>query len=265
MTEAERLRRAQFAFAAHIRDPGGAPLPAGVEDRRMKIYRELFFNNLRDLLGRSFPVMRRILGTERWEAMVRDWLVRHRAVTPLFLELPREFLHYLAEEREPRPEDPPFLAELAHYEWVELALSIDEREIDDVDADPEGDLLAGRPVLSPLAWSLSYAWPVHRLSPDFQPAEPPPEPTRLVVSRNRADEIGFLEINVVTARLLELLAAAEPAPRTGRECLLQIAAELAHPAPETVVGGGAELLAGLRARDVILGAAARPDDKAGPA
>jgi uncharacterized protein len=259
MADGERLRRAQFEFAAHIRDPEHAPAPPGIEDRRLAIYRELFFNNIRDLLGKSFPVLRKLLGEHAWAAMVRDWLVRHRARTPLFLELPQEFLHYLLEERAPSAADPPFLAELAHYEWVELALSIDEREADLPGVDPDGDLLRGRPVLSPLAWSLAYEWPVHRISPDFRPAQPPAEPTRLVVYRDRGDRVGFLEINLVTARLLELLATeAVPGP-TGRECLLQIAAELSHAAPETVVAGGAEILAELRARDVLLGAREETD------
>jgi uncharacterized protein len=259
MAEGERLRRAQFEFAAHIRDPEHAPAPAGIEDRRMAIYRELFFNNVRDLLGRSFPVLKKLLGEEAWSAMVRDWLVRHRAQTPLFLELPQEFLHYLLEERAPGKEEPPFLAELAHYEWVELALSIDEREPDLPGVDVDGDLLEGRPVLSPLAWSLVYAWPVHRISPGFRPTSTPAEPTRLVVYRDRRDRVGFLEINLVTARLLELLGEESPPRPTGRDCLLQIAAELSHPEPDTVVAGGAAILAELRARDVLLGTLENPD------
>jgi len=254
MAESSRLKRAQLEFAAHIRDPEHAPAPPGIEDRRMAIYRELFFNNVRDLLGRSFPVIRKLLGDAAWDAVVRDWLVRHRARTPLFLELPREFLAYLQEERDPAAADPPFLAELAHYEWVELALSIDERDPDMTGIKEEADLLAGRPVLSPLAWSLAYTWPVHRISPEYRPAEPPPEPTRLVVYRDRRDRMGFLKINVVTARLFELLAAeASPRP-TGRECLLGIAAELGHANAAAVVDAGATLLADLRARDIILGA-----------
>lgn len=255
---ASPLQRLQYDFAAHIRDPEHVPAPQGIEDRRMAIYRELFFNNVEDLLGRAFPVLRRILGKPRWEAMLRDWFVRHRARTPLFLELSQEFLHYLAAERATSEDDPPFLLELAHYEWVELALSIDERELETAGVDPEGDLLAGQPVMSPLAWPLVYAWPVHRLSPDFQPASPPAEATRLVVYRDRNDQVGFLEINLVTARLLELLASAGEAPLSGRDCLLRIAAELSHPSPDAVVAGGAEILAGLRRRDVLLGTAAAP-------
>ncbi len=259
MTERDRLRRLQFEFAAHIRDPEHAPAPAGIEDRRMQIYRELFYNNLRDLLGRSFPVLKKILGEAAWNEIVRDWLRRHRAQTPLFLELPQEFLAYLQDERQPMPGDPPFMLELAHYEWVELALGIDEREIDDAALDASGDLLEGCPVVSPLAASLAYTWPVHRIAPAYQPAEPPAEPTRLLVYRDRKDEVGFIEINAVTARLLELLDVPPDARRSGRACLLQIAAELAHPEPEAVLSGGLEILSGLQARDVIIGVAPCPD------
>jgi len=256
VADSEALRRLQHAFAAHIRDPEGNPAPEGLEDRRLAIYRDLFFNNLRDLLGRSFPVSRKILGEAAWQRMVRDWLIRHRAQTPLFLELPQEFLAYLAEERTPAPDEPPFLAELAHYEWVELALAIDERDIISLDVDGDGDLLGGVPVLSPLAWSLAYEWPVHRLSPDYQPATPPAEPTRLLVWRDRIDKVGFMEINLVTARLVELLAASDDAaPRTGRDCMLQIAAELGQAEPEPIVAAGLEVLQDLRARDIIVGTA----------
>ncbi|HEX2138849.1 MAG TPA: DNA-binding domain-containing protein, partial [Woeseiaceae bacterium] len=60
------FQQKQRAFAAHIRDPDHCSPPAGVEDRRMAIYRELFFNNLDNLLGKSFPVLRAILGDEEW-------------------------------------------------------------------------------------------------------------------------------------------------------------------------------------------------------
>ena len=243
----------QYALAAHIRDPQHAAPPAGIEDRRLAVYRELFFNNLRDLLGRGFPVLRRISGPEKWDALIRDFMVQHRCRTPLFLELPREFLAWLREERETTPGDPPFLSELAHYEWVELALTVDERDLSAVNADPAGDLLDGVPVVSPLAWSLSYRFPVHRLSPDFQPLTPGPELTRLVVVRDRGHQIGFLEINAVTARLLEILTEEDAGTLTGRAALERIARELAHPNPAAVLAGGRELLEGLRSSDVILG------------
>jgi hypothetical protein len=165
--------------------------------------------------------------------------------------LGQEFLAYLHQVRAGNPEDPPFLLELTHYEWVELALDISEDEPDAGLADPNGDLLAGRPVLSPLAWNLSYRFPVHRIGPDCQPAEPPSEPTHLVVYRTRQGQVEFLEINAVTQRLLQILKE-DPVP-TGLEAVARIAAELRHPCPEQVVDAGRGLLLDLRRRDVVLG------------
>ncbi len=245
--------RKQFEFAAHIRDPGENPRPAEVEDRRMAIYRDLFFNNVEGFLANGFPVLRKLLPDHQWLALARDFFARHRSHTPLFAEISREFLDYLQNERGLHPEDPPFLGELAHYEWVELALSIsdaDPRESLE-STDPNGDLLAGVPVLSPLAWNLSYHYPVHRIGPDFQPDEQPAEPTHLVVYRNREDAVVFLEINPVTQRLLQL--AKENPDSTGLELLGAIASELNHPNPGVVIEGGRQLLHDLRGRDIILG------------
>lgn len=241
----------QYAFVAHLRDPDRHPAPAEVEDRRVGIYRELIFNNVESLLAGYFPVLHRLLPEDHWKGLVRDFFIRHRARTPLFTELAQELLDFLHRERVTNPEDPPFLLELAHYEWVELALMISEEEPDLTGLDANGDLLAGVPVLSPLAWPLSYRFPVHRIGPEYQPQEPPPEPTHLVVYRNREERVEFLETNTVTQRLLQLLG--EGPGRTGRSRLEQIAAELHHPAPEPVIDFGAGLLEELHDRGIVLG------------
>lgn len=251
MAERPAFMNRQYAFAAHIRDPECAPPPQGVEDRRMAIYRDLFYNNLESLLAGFFPVLRRIFADEYWHAMVRDFFIRHRARTPLFLEIAREFLEYLQDEREANSGDPAFLLELAHYEWVELALSISDEEPDPSLADPNGDLMEGRPLISPLAWNQSYRFPVHRISPDFQPDLPGEQPTHLVVYRNRADDVEFLEINAVTQRLLQLVQ--ENPDWTGHETVKRIAEELQHPQPGLVMQAGAQLLHDLRVRNVVLG------------
>jgi uncharacterized protein len=243
--------RRQVAFAAHLRDPTQVPAPDDVEDRRMAIYRDLVFNNVSALLSGSFPVLRRILPDAQWDALVRGFFVQHRAKTPLFLELGQEFLDFLQTARAGDSRDPPFLLELAHYEWVELALQISDAEPDAARIDPDGDLLEGRPVVSPLAWNLTYRFPVHRIGPDLQPATAPAEPTHLVVYRTPDEAIAFLEINAVTQRLLILLNEDEP--RTGREALSRIAAELGRPDPDQVVAFGAGLMEDLRTKGVLLG------------
>lgn len=247
----DRLARLQRDFAAHIRDPDGHPAPADVEDRRMAIYRRLFFNNVSSLLASNFPVLRSLCDESRWATLVREFYAEHRCQTPLFPELAGEFLRYLRDVRGTRPADPPFLLELAHYEWVELALSLDERELDDVPADAAGDLLQGCPVLSPLAWALSYRYPVHRIRPDFQPLRPPAEATHLLVYRDRDDNVKFLRLNAVTRSLLQLMQAE--ADLSGAALLHSVARSIAHPDPQRVLEAGAGVLADLRARGVLLG------------
>ncbi len=248
---ADRLRSLQEGFAAHIRNPDQHPAPAGVEERRMAIYRNLFFRNLSNFIAKSFPVLRRLYSDDDWQALIRDFYAVHPCHTPLFPEIPREFLQYLQDRRDRHPEDRPFILELAHYEWVEIALDLDERELDEVPADPDGDLLHEIPVLSPLAWALSYRFPVHRLRPDHQPTEPPQEPTHLLVYRRRDDRVKFMQLNGVTARMIELMK--EDRALTGLDLLNTVATELAHPQPEKVIEAGAGVLQDLAARDIILG------------
>jgi hypothetical protein len=243
--------RRQYAFAANIRDPAGNPAPADIEDRRMQIYRELFYNNVENFISGTFPVLRRIYSDADWHALVREYFSRHKSRTPLFHEIPREFLNWLENEHSGNPADPPFLFELAHYEWVELALSIAESPAVTEQTDPDGDLLKGVPVLSPLAWHLAYQYPVHRIGPDYLPQQPGEMPTCLVVYRDRDDDVGFLEINSVTKRLLELIEADNR--QTGAELLTQIATEMSHPQPEVVIRGGAEIMHNLRDKQILTG------------
>lgn len=247
----ENLRAAQQAFAAHLRDPQANAAPADVEERRLKIYRELFYNNVEDFLAHAFPVLRKISEDAAWHARIRDFYARHGSQAPQFYRLAEEFLDFLENERGPHPDDPPFLAELAHYEWTELALSIAEDDPTPTLADPNGDPLEAPPVVSPLAWTLSYAWPVHRIGPEHRPSTPPGQPVYLVVYRTRQDEVRFMEINAVTARLLQLIEDKPDAG--GRELLVQIARELSHPQPQAIVDAGREMLASLRERDIVLG------------
>jgi hypothetical protein len=245
------FKRVQYQFSAHLRDPDANAAPAGVEDRRMAIYRNLFYNNIEGFLTSGFPVLRKLYSDTHWHAMARDFFAHHQSHTPYFLEISQEFVKYLQEERKPRSEDPPFLTELAHYEWVELALSISQEEPDWRAIDPQGDLLQGRPVRSPLAWLLSYQYPVHKIGPEFRPETPGEQRTYLLVYRDPQDKLGFMELNPVTARLVALLEALPE--RTGRELLDQIAQELQHPQPEQVIQGGAQTLTRLYRIGAVLG------------
>lgn len=247
-----RLRAQQLEFAAHLRDPARNPAPPDLEDRRMAIYRDLFFNSLESLLSSGFPVIRTLRGDAWWRGLVRDFYREHCAHTPLFPEVAREFIRYLEARQQRETDDPPFLLELAHYEWIELALGLeDETSIPD-DVDAAGDLLDGVPVPSPFAWPLAYQYPVHQIRTELQPDAPPAQPTFLLVLRTAALEIRFKEIDLLGFRLLQAINDND-AGATGREILAALAAEagLADPADFITNGGG--LLRQLHEREAILG------------
>jgi len=246
------LHDRQYEFAAHLRDPEQFPAPGDVEDRRMAIYRELFFNNVVKFLGGNFPISRSILGEEAWEKLVRDYYRDHKSHSPLFPDMPREFLSYLSEEREPQPHDPPFLFEFAHYEWVEagILLAADGPE---KSYDAEGDLLEGTPTLVEPAWLLNYNYAVNEIGSDNQPDAPADQALHYVVYRNMADEVKFVRLNIVSARLFELLQ--QDSSLTGLAALEQIAAELQHTDPAAVVRSGQQILEQWRQSGIVLGTA----------
>lgn len=180
------FQQLQVQFATHIRNPDEVAYQPDneqpIEPRRLKAYEELFFNNLQDFFSQLFPVCKQILGDSRWSEIVREYMIKHNAKTPLFHQLGEEFLLFLESEFSLLESDPKFLLELAHYEWVELALSVSEEiglTVDDtqpIDLDLSYEL-------SPLAWLLAYEWPVHQLAKAFQPNKKPAETTTLLVYR----------------------------------------------------------------------------------
>ncbi|MBA3033683.1 MAG: putative DNA-binding domain-containing protein [Gammaproteobacteria bacterium] len=247
----DAFQQFQIDFGRHVRDPRAHPRPTGVSARRAGIYSELLYNNLEGFLLACFPISHELLGQRRWPKLVRAFLRDARCHTPYFREIPREFLRWLSQAETLPVKLPPWLGELAHYEWVELALDVMETKTPA--HDPTGDLLAGVPVLAPAMMNLAYSWPVQRIGPDYRPRKP--QVTHLLVYRDRADEVQFIEQNPVSARLLALLQEGQ---RNGREACLAIATELQHPQPEAVVAHGARLLEELRVAGAIFGAAPTP-------
>lgn len=247
---ADTLHDQQFALACHLRDPQAHPAPPGIEDRRLAIYRDLFFNNIEGLLAGNFPVIRKTLGDDAWRGLVRGFYANHRSHTPLFPEIAREFIRYL----ETRGDDalPPWMRELAHYEWVELALQIADDALPAHVAD--GDLLAGEPVLSPFAWALAYQWPVHRIGPAFQSDQPPAEPTLLLVRRDVDYQVRFAAISPLVYRLVELLGEGG---RTGSDALRQLAQEAGVDDVPAFVEQGAAMLARMHEEGTVLGTVPR--------
>lgn len=200
-----QLHEAQREMASFLRDPEGLGAPEGIEPRRLQIYRDLVYRNIEGFISSGFPVLRSLYSDADWEAMVRTFILEHRCSTPLFLRISEEFLAFLSADA--REGLRGFEVELAHYEWLELAVDVAEGEVPEQMESP--DIETTRAMLSPVARLVSYQYPVHRIGPSFQP-ETPTEPSYLLVYRDRESRVKFMELNAATARLLhELMQNAE--------------------------------------------------------
>ena len=238
------FQKFQHELAAHLRDPHHTRRPRGVPQRRMAVYNGLLFNNICGFVDSCFPVCRQGLGEVRWRRLCRTFYRDWPLHTPWFREIPREFVRYLDEARIAQSL-PRWLADLALYEWAELA--VDVMDVVTPPCDPLGDMMQAVVMLNPARIDVASLWPVHRIGPSWQPRQP--EATFLVVFRDAQHDVQFSEINAVTARVLALLDEG----RTGRQVFEQLAREMAHSDPQALMGFGQQLLTSLREQGVILG------------
>jgi hypothetical protein len=242
---ARALHRFQQGMAQHLRDPHHTARPLVVPPRRMAVYDEMLFNNVCGFIDACMPLSGKLLGEHPWRRLCRTFYRDWPLHTPWFRDIPREFVRYL-QEGIPEQALPRWLPELAHYEWVELA--VDVMDVVRPAANVQGDLMQHTVVLNPARMDVHYNWPVHRISEHLKPREP--MSTHLVVNRDAHDAVQFTEVNVVTAHVLALLDAQ---PMTGTQAMLHIAQQMQHPQPEQLMHFGASLLKQLHTLDLVLG------------
>ncbi|MCK8515164.1 putative DNA-binding domain-containing protein [Methylonatrum kenyense] len=248
------FRRLQHAFTANIRDPERVASPPDVDPSRMAVYQRLVFNNIDSYMSRAFSAVRAFFGEAEWHALVRGFFVLHRCRKPQFFESAEEFLDYLQTEARDAHGEPlaQFLLELAHFEWLRMMLYVQSDPDLSAAGAPDNQAIGPRRLLvSPLAYPLSYQYPVHALTPGELPAEPA-APTFLIVYRELAGEeaVRVMQMNAVTAMLLEHIDKA-PSLRAD-EHLAAIAETLGHAQTEQVIAGGMATLRDLCQRGVVL-------------
>jgi hypothetical protein len=243
------LHQQQTTMGLYLRDPEHCAPPAGMDVARAQVYRDLVFSNLSSLLSGTFPVLIKMLGDEHWRSLVRIFLRDYRARTPKFGEIAQEFVEFLASAPQALSEGlwPPFMVELAHYEWIEMVLQQSEAE-----PLPTGDagLLLDRPLqVSPLAWPLAYAWPVQRVGSDYRPEAPPAQPTLLLVRRAEDWSVKFSELSPLAWRLLQRIE--EFPGLNGRAQLEGLAAEAGASGSPGFIDSGLALLRQMHGEGVV--------------
>ena len=207
LTMTSRLRATQDEFVRHIRNPDDSPLPTQVERRRMTIYNDLLFNNIKGFIEGAFPVLRSLYDDSSWNRLVRRFFTDYHCSSPYFIEISQHFVDFIEHQYSPNPSDPAFLKALVHYEWVELDVSVDNGKIAGRYWRDQRDTIS-TPMsveLVPSARLLQYDYPVHQINYDYQPTEPDETISCYLVFRDRRDEVIFKQINLILYSLLHPL------------------------------------------------------------
>lgn len=245
MTDFQQVQR---QFLAHLRNPGRQQLPAGFARQGVDVYVDLLYNKFNDSLTTCFPVTHAILEGKPWQRLLKDFIAEHRCLSAYYRQIPDEFVRYLQSERR-ETSDPPFLAELAHFEWMELVLSIAEAEPAMTELLTDAQLMDAPLAFAPVMRLLHYVWPVQHISPAHQPSEPPPLSTHILGFRDTGDHVQFIALNPATAGLVLSLQRQ----CTATQVLQELGKDLTPSELSSLLLFGKSILADMHRQGAIIG------------
>ncbi len=139
-----------------------AKMAGPTRERRFSVYRNNVKASLVATLTAKFPVIRRLVGEEFFEATALVFIERHPPRSPVLAEYGAAFASFL-ESFEPAG-DLPYLADVARLEWArqEAFHAADAKPvpIEGLAALAAGDLEAARLTLHPATILIASPWPI---------------------------------------------------------------------------------------------------------
>jgi len=184
------------------------PSPTLGAAERLRVYADAYFWRLHEVLAENFPRVAAILGAERFEGLVREYLGSHPSTHPSVHLLGRDLAAAIAQ----RADVPSYLADLARLEWA-------RREVFDApDCEPlTADALRAVPSAE---WAhlrftpiralaiLRAEWPVHEVWLGTSAASP--AATCIRVWRGQDYRVYHARMDARDTEVLDRLIAGEP-------------------------------------------------------
>ena len=208
------LFAAQKAFTQAIRNPKQMESVPGISADKLKVYQNLFYNNVSDTLDNAFPIINKILPAQLWTKLKKRFFREHHSHTPEFPRFPYEFVCWLDNKEHHEDEEPDFLVQLALWEWTEIDVLMDNSDISK-QVDSEVDFLKHKPVVNPSIRLFSFDYPVHQISTTFLPHQKLPQAIYLVAYRNSEHQVKYEEMSAASAILMNNLI--ESGHQTGQQ------------------------------------------------
>ncbi len=167
------LLELQAGFAAALLDGGDPP--------RMAVYRGNVFGNWGAALGSAFPVVRRIVGADFFDAMARDYAHAHPSRSGDLHEYGAQLARFL--EAYPHTQDLLYLPDVARLEWLaHRAYYAADAAAFDLSR-PTEVRLAPACALLESDWPLARIWQAHQQGGEPEAVELDAGPDRVLIHR----------------------------------------------------------------------------------
>ncbi len=182
-----------------------------------------------------FPYCAKAVG-EDWDLVVVDYYKNYPSDHFNFNKICRHFPEYLLKKRQDLIKKYPYLAELAHYEWLELEKFEDESEIKRGDKIPiEGlaEINVYCPLVNPTLSICRYEYPIAEISDNFENKKRPKKrfgkkACIMAIYRDaETHHTRFIELGEASAAIIEEAARQETSYIDLLKLTLSLTAELA--------------------------------------
>lgn len=231
-----KLATTLHAFATAIKDPA-SKVPLAIAPERLQVYQQLFFNNIKNFIDNAFPVLHSLYPADAWLVLQQQFFKLHSCTSPYFLDIAEQFVHFV-QSYPLSKDDPVFLAELAHYEWVELYIGT--KKVSAIPAPLTQQGVSQQPLaLSELALLAAYNYPVQHISQTYQPTTTS-ELQCFLIYRDLQDDVIFVNLNHASFVLLYQLQ--EQPGQTFQSLINHISPLLPQYTPEQLISAALPLL-----------------------
>ncbi len=135
----------------------------GVTEGRIKHYRRLVYNVVKNSMDQAYPIASSALGTVLWDELVNDFFSNHAPRSTQIWKLPHEFYEYHYSKNTATKLKRAWLNDLLWFEWAEIEVhTMPDRDV--LPYNEEGDSLVDPLILNPEHEVLQLEFPVHKQS-----------------------------------------------------------------------------------------------------
>jgi hypothetical protein len=243
----------ELCDALFASDPSDATFAAlGADGERWKVYRRMVRSRFLASIEHGFERLRAVVGEDRFQAMVWQFLAASPPRSHYLRDVPSEFLQFFQKNRHRLFGElalPAFALDLARFEWAELETAYSFEETRAARVGPLA--MNAVPLLSPAHRLVDVAYPVHRMGTAGHDDTMQAAPFSLCLYRDpKTHEVATLELTPVTA---VMLASMEKETATLTEIVRNAAEAVCVSVDVAFLEALSTLLADLVERGVLLG------------